>query len=837
VSAAAVIRAAFGGASRRVVQSVVVFGVLAVASAAALMGLALYATARVGFYGGCAVTHCAQLAVTIDSAKVTAEQVAKTRRLPGVTAAAGPYPQTTITVTAAGPGGGGSAGPQAKAGRPAWAGAAAGVAVPVTPGSHASHGLPSQQLTVVGRSSPSGRLDDVVANPPIMDAITHGHSQWPVHPDEISLAIDSAIRVPLGGALTVTSAPGKPKLTVVGYGDQQVSYEDAWVAPSEIPVLRPAGAPAQEQVLYTFADAANASQIDADLAELKRALPPGAIASSQSWLTALEVNSGPNINTPFVLAFSILALVLAVLITANVVSAAVLASYRRIGVLKSIGFTPAQVTATYLVQIGLPALAGAIVGTLLGNRWVLPLIDVYPIQGERVSVPLWINLTVPLGMCALTGVAAAVPALRAGRLSTVAAIAAGQAPPAGRGYASHRLAARIPLPRPLTIGLAAPFSRPARSLVTLLALTFGLAAVVLAASLNASLHKINHSARSGLGQLTAGYRCGHQCTLSASQSSHVLAALHEQPSTLHYLAESDLIGHPSGAHGPTLRIGTTFPIFASGHKQLSLFVYAYDGDSSWLGWNLISGHWYHGPHELDASLALLAATGLKVGDQITLSVKDKPVTARIAGEVFTPTGLPTLYTSWQTLGGAAAGLAPSHYDIALKHGTSTQHYTNALTHQLGAGYYVAQPAGPSGAGQVDTSLFQLLALLVAVLAALGVLNSVLMATRERLHDLGIYKALGMTPAQTLAMVICWVIAPTLIAAAIGLPIGLILQDNLVRHLSATFEKTLPGNFVHVLGVLDLTLLSLAGLGIAIAGALGPAGWAAASRTTTALRAE
>ena len=36
---------------------------------------------------------------------------------------------------------------------------------------------------------------------------------------------------------------------------------------------------------------------------------------------------------------------------------------------------------------------------------------------------------------------------------------------------------------------------------------------------------------------------------------------------------------------------------------------------------------------------------------------------------------------------------------------------------------------------------------------------------------------------------------------------------------------------------ELALLVLAGLAIALAGALGPAIWAAASRTTTALRAE
>jgi len=43
--------------------------------------------------------------------------------------------------------------------------------------------------------------------------------------------------------------------------------------------------------------------------------------------------------------------------------------------------------------------------------------------------------------------------------------------------------------------------------------------------------------------------------------------------------------------------------------------------------------------------------------------------------------------------------------------------------------------------------------------------------------------------------------------------------------------------LHVYTAGGLTLLALAGLAIAIAGALGPATWAAASRTTTALRTE
>jgi len=106
-----------------------------------------------------------------------------------------------------------------------------------------------------------------------------------------------------------------------------------------------------------------------------------------------------------------------------------------------------------------------------------------------------------------------------------------------------------------------------------------------------------------------------------------------------------------------------------------------------------------------------------------------------------------------------------------------------------------------------------------VLAGLGGLNAALMATRERVHDLGVFKAVGMTPRQTITMVICWVLAPAVIAAAVALPAGLIIQDYLVRQLAV--GNVLPGSFVHVLGGTGL-LLALAGLAIAVAGALAPA---------------
>jgi putative ABC transport system permease protein len=88
------------------------------------------------------------------------------------------------------------------------------------------------------------------------------------------------------------------------------------------------------------------------------------------------------------------------------------------------------------------------------------------------------------------------------------------------------------------------------------------------------------------------------------------------------------------------------------------------------------------------------------------------------------------------------------------------------------------------------------------------------------------------------MVLCWVIVPTMIAAVIALPAGLVIQDKLVRHLAQSpANLILPGSFVQVLGPGELALLTLAGLAIAAAGALGPATWAATAKTTTALHAE
>ena len=155
------------------------------------------------------------------------------------------------------------------------------------------------------------------------------------------------------------------------------------------------------------------------------------MADAASWLAAQDAATGNGaIMEPFVVAFALIGLVMAVLIVGNVVSGAVVAGYHRIGVLKSIGLTPAQVMVAYLSRVGWPALAGCLAGVAVGNLLALPVLHkssaAYRVGSQQA--PWWGSVAALAGMLALTVLAALGPALRAGRLSAAEAIAAGRAP-------------------------------------------------------------------------------------------------------------------------------------------------------------------------------------------------------------------------------------------------------------------------------------------------------------------------------------------------------------------------------------------------------------------------
>ena len=799
------VKAARSGLSGRRVQAIVIGLVVLASTAASTLALGLLVDSNAPFDHAFASQRGAHVTAAVNASRASAAQLAATTRLPGVTAAAGPFPETTVQAQISFTGPKGS-------------------------------GIFSAPADLVGRASPGGPVDDLT--------LTAG--RWARQAGEVVWSATShGPPVSVGAHITVAGVPGSPRLTVVGVANSVTGTAQAWVTPAGLAALRAPGTPETAQMLYRFSGAGTNAAVAADIARLGAALPRGSLLGAQSDLTAkLDATRSIAPWVPFIVAFGLIGLVMAVLIVANVVSGAVVAGTRRIGVLKSIGFSPAQVVAAYVLQVAIPAAAGALAGVLAGNLLSVPLLSqtaqVYGVGA--LAVPVWVDVAVPLAMLGLTVVAGLAPALRAGRLSAVQAIATGRAPRPAHGYAAHRLLSAVHgrgpvtgrLPRPLTIGLAAPFARPARTLVTLVAIVLGATVVTFAAGLATSLNRVaadlSHAQSEpvqvslpGPGHVRPpGAGPASDVPSPAAQQRAVQAALRAQPGTLRYVAEADddlsVPGLPD-------------------HLSLTGF----GGDASWTGYPVITGRWYRGNGqraEADVNTAFLTATGAKVGDTYTITAGARHVTVRIAGEVFDPHGgTPEVFASLPTLSALDPGLAVSQYDVAVKPGTPVQPYANALTTALGQDYSVSTNNDTPAGFAAIVGLIASLTLLLAAVAGLGVLNTVVLQIRERVHDLGVFKAVGMTPRQATAMVICSVAGVGLLAGLVAVPAGVALQRYVLPVMGHAAQTSVPASVLDVYVPWELVLLALSGLVIAAAGALAPAGWAARTRTAAALRAE
>lgn len=778
------------GVGRRRVQTVVVGLVVMIAVTSAVLGGSLMVVSSAPFDRAFAQQHGAHLTAQFDPAKATSAQIAASAQATGVTAAAGPFPTAAVTPTVS--------------------------------------GRTLQPLTVVGRADPGGSVD----------AVTLTAGRWATGRGEIVLYDDGrslpAGMLRVGDVLRMPDLAGAPTLTVVGIARSVSETAGGWVAPDEAEALIAAGAPGGYQMLYRFTAAGTTDQMDADRDAVRASVPTGSLTGTRSWLTIRTENVGnASLYVPFLIAFGVLGVLMAVLIVGNVIAGAVSTGTRRIGILKAIGFTPGQVVRAHLGQALIPAVVGAVLGTVLGNVLIIPILA----QTNRIygtvdsGVAPWVDVAVLAGALAVVAATAWVAASRAGRLRTVDVLAIGRTPGPRRGRWVARLAARLPLPRPVTLGLAQPFARPVRSATIVVAIAFGAAAATFSVGLAASLSQVQatevHSdVLVAPGRPISGPPDGARPPRPDGPPTPpdpvaVTRAITSQPGTGGYagIAETDVTV-----------AGVTSPV-----ETL-----AFTGDNSSYGYRMVAGTWFSGPGEIVVATPFLTATGTRVGDTVVLTDHSTRVTVRIVGEVFnTQNDGMQILTDATTLRSAEPDLVPLTYNITLTPGTDPTGYARSLDaalEPLHASARVDDNDAPEFIVVIN-SLAALLTLMLVAVAALGVLNMVVLETRERVHDLSVHKALGMTPRQTVAMVIASVVVTGLIGGALGAPVGVLLQRLVVGKMGHAAGYHLPASVVDIYHPAELALFALGGIVIAVLGALLPAGWAARTRTATALRTE
>ena len=557
--------------------------------------------------------------------------------------------------------------------------------------------------------------------------------------------------------------------------------------------------------------------VDQALAGAEHLARKQAISDHTDWRNVRDAYLfGAQLNTLLLTAFGLFALGAAAFILANSINGAVLAQFRDIGVLKSLGFTGRQVAAVYLGQNLAIGMAGGLLGLLLGLALApLPLRSLASALDSSPTPrfdPLLLG-SVWAGVQMVVLGATLWPAWRGAQTNTLRAITTGYELPSSRPSLLARLALLARLPVPLVLGAKQTFARPGRVALTLFSLVLGVIALVFSSVLNNVLAGyLRNPAMVGIVYDAWVSRVD----LGDSPTRRILAAAPGIEGMLaHATAEVKTTG------------GQAFRIRAE------------EGDFNRFPYQLQAGRMLDplADGEMIIGVGLQNWLGLAVGDALVLTVNEKhtPVTWRVVGVYREPADNGQMaIVSLNSLHKIDRLVEPDTYYLQLSPQASLDDLRAYLKAETGGDLTLAViDLEAGGLTQFRVTLLALSAVL-ALVALFNVLNTALLNTREQMSEIGVYKTLGMTPGQVVAMVLTSGTILGLTAAVVGVPLGV--------WLAAISLNVLGGSLGF--GSFDLSLtwanLLLPGLAAVLTGLLGsavPARWAARLAVIEVLQSE
>ncbi|WP_225827479.1 FtsX-like permease family protein [Streptomyces naphthomycinicus] len=767
----AVWRAARAAVRRRRLQTLVIWLVTLVSTGSSVVALGLVDAASAPFDKAFGTLHGPHVVAAFDGGKVSDARLARAARQPGVEAVAGPFPQATVDI----------------------------------PRGTADYAL-GGTITVVGRSGPGGPVDRVDL----------WAGRWPARPGEVILNRQSDWTADdLGKKFRM---PSGPVLTIVGFAFDLSHTADAWVTPEQMRSLHPTG----RQLLLRFRDASSADALRAGLSEVTGGLPRDALTGSRTYL-ALKHRIGSNARAyaPYLMAFGVLGILVAVLIVANVVGGAVVSGFRHIGILKALGFTPGQVLGVYLMMISVPAVLGCALGTLAGNALAGPFFGFVfsgPASGVlhgSLGIAPWVNLLALFGMPLVCLLAALGPSVRAQRLPAARAISAGSAPRAGRALGIQRRLASVRLPRSVSLGAGLPFTRPARSALTLAAVVLGVTTVTFATGLATTLNSYGDGGHHtyDVTVYVGAYRHGEEVRPVHGDRA-LQSLLGGLPGAARVTARSD---------EEALLVGTTQPVMFEGRR----------GGRS-LDTVLTRGRWMRRSGEVVAGAPFLRRNGVRLGDRLRLRKDDREEEVTVVGETL-DTDDRLVVGGWATVTALMPRVKPIAYHVRLREGTDQEAYARAVR-AADPGLSVQLSGSNSVTGTIIGSATGL-TLMLALVASLGVFNTAVLNTHDRRRDLGMLKSIGMTPRQVTVMTVTSMAVLGALGSALGVPLGIAAYEMVIPRMAAGVDITLPSYMTDVWHAPVLSLSALAGVLISVVGALVPARRAARLTVAEVLRNE
>ena len=562
-----------------------------------------------------------------------------------------------------------------------------------------------------------------------------------------AFALDEGID--LGDRLTLRQGGRTLTVTVVG---QAVNLRDTFYPDGDATVwLDPAGfqalaAGGTDRTIFLRLD-------DPDGAEAFVSDVSGVVGTSDWRDTRTDVLRAGAIFGTFLRVLGIFVMVAAGIVVAGSVATRVLVRRRDIGLLKAVGVTPAQVTAAVLLAHAVVAAVGVLLGWLVGGLLAAKLqLRVAEVLGSGGPVfdlgALLITLVV---VEALVVAATVLPARRAGRIPTTAALA--PVPP-GRGHRSRLGAAgeRLGLGPVPVAGLRDAFAQPARATMTALALAVAVVGLVVTAGFNRTIDSV-------IGDPAVVGEPEEIRVFPADDvpGTAVPRALEAEPAVTSWFTET----------GDNATIG-----------EEQFLANAVGGDLDHAGFVVREGRMIRNRGEAVTGYGFLQRFGVEVGDRITIRVQEHPLTLTIvgwyseaeeAGEM--------LMFPFADVAALAPGTPPDSYRVNLATDADRTAVAASLAEALGTQARVeAVPQDNADALGPFTLAVDLISALVILVALANLASTLALVVRQRAHDLAVLRAVGFTPRQAVAVVATGAVVLALLAVAVGLPLGWLLSD-------------------------------------------------------------
>jgi putative ABC transport system permease protein len=578
-----------------------------------------------------------------------------------------------------------------------------------------------------------------------------------------------ARHVHVGDRLRIVRSAHLPELEVVGIAVSaaQGPFPDwepaaAWVAPPTLAAVAPNP---QRRGHELHLQLANRSQSAAVVTDLQRRFPPehvGVWAWSEVQDTVTSTTSGL---TVILGSASLIALLAAGFVIANAISGRVLAARREIGLLKAAGFTPGGVTGLFVAENLILAVIAGVVGTAAA-------IPIAPLLLQRsadlLGTPTPSGFGVEMVAAGVLGVAflvtifTALPAWRAGRMKVLDAIRLGRTSVSARPSRTAHLATRLHLPVAAVVGVKDAFAARSRAVMTILSLILTVTAVVATLGTEATYSRVV-----GDSSLRAKpYDLLVQSDWSAPRTRSLLAPHRDQ-----YTNALTIAGMPVKVSGSGLEVQAR----------------ALGGNYRARPYAVRDGRMLAGPGEAIVGRGLLEKLHLRVGEQLHVTALEHPLTLRIVGRyIETDNNAVTAIFDQRSLPASTQrrlrpdfGLTVPSVPVARRLGQQLAAQSHGALHAS-----VTEDDVKQERAGVRPIIWGMDALLLAI-GLVNLVTTMLLGIRERRRDFAIFKSTGFTPRQVLGAVTAGGSVLTLVAVAIGIPVGALLFRLIVIATNPT----------------------------------------------------